>query len=49
MKEIYANLRNEHVEVLKKMSVLQSDFECTKRSAEDFAAEKNVTSLFYKR
>lgn len=47
MKEIYGNLRNEHVETLKKLSNLQKDFECTKRSAEEFAAEKNIAKASY--
>uniref|UniRef100_A0A915JRL9 ENTH domain-containing protein n=1 Tax=Romanomermis culicivorax TaxID=13658 RepID=A0A915JRL9_ROMCU len=41
MKDVYAKLREEHIESLKKLANVQKDFECTRKSAEDFASEKN--------
>lgn len=47
MKDVYGKLREEHIDSLKKLANVQKDFECTRKSAEDFASEKNILETNY--
>lgn len=43
MKEVYAKLRDEHIETLKKLGTLQKEADFTKKNAEEASTGKNVS------
>ena len=47
MKDVYAKLREEHIEALKKNSTLQKDLDGSKKSQSVAEAEKLVKKCFF--
>lgn len=45
IKDVYAKLRDEHIETLKKLATLQKDVEVGKRNVDEASAGKQVNKI----